>query len=106
MKIKRDLLGIKNTYIYEGTLTPVEWNHNQEIIKYSLFLENGDELLLCIRNLNKAKSLQNQQVRVWGYYNDHNKHHSSFIVKKIKPVTVPSQDFLRVENSRPFHLSS
>jgi len=106
MKIKRDLLSIKNTYIYEGILTPVEWNHNQEITKYSLFLEDGDEVPLCLRNLNKVKSLQNQHVRVWGYYNDHNKYHPSFTVKKIKAIIIPPQDVLSAERTYPLYVNS
>ncbi len=98
--MKRNLLQTKNSYIYEGTLTPVEWSLNEEIIKYSLFLDNGEEIPLCIRNLNKVKPLQNQQVRIWGYYKDDKKYRSSFIVKKIKAVITPPQNNSYIESVR------
>ena len=98
--MKMKLLQTKNSFIYEGTLTPVEWSINDEIIRYSLFLDDGEEIPLCIRNLNKVKPLQHQQVRIWGYYKDDKKYRSSFIVKRLKAIIIPTQDNLYIESPR------
>ncbi|MBC98697.1 MAG: hypothetical protein CME63_13185 [Halobacteriovoraceae bacterium] len=76
---------------FEGVLTPIEWNESNEISRYSLFLDNDEEIILQFRNKWKKKfsKLINKRVQLRGHfkYSRNYSKREEFCVSHIKEIT-------------------
>ncbi|OFZ26191.1 hypothetical protein A2326_03715 [candidate division WWE3 bacterium RIFOXYB2_FULL_41_6] len=52
-----------------GVLSPIRWNSNDEIVEYSVYTENDEDIILRGNNLDSNfKFFKNQKVKVSGNF--------------------------------------